>query len=213
MARVIGVIVLLLASGAASSAAAPPKVTAVRQLPRVTLISDSVAASIPFDTGAKTILAAGIDLFLEPGPARLLGGENPVGAIAPPTAVQLIPMLGHRLGATVIMDVGYNDVSAQYAANLEAALAELNSAGVKHVLWVTLHFSPAHLGYQVMNDAIAAAATHHPELTIVDWNTYASDHPEWFQSDQVHLTGDGPRALARLFHASLVKLGIPARRS
>jgi hypothetical protein len=64
-----------------------------------------------------------------------------------------------------------------------------------------------------MNDAIAAAATHHPELTIVDWNAYASGHPEWFQPDQVHLVGDGPRALARLFHSSLVKLGIPALRS
>jgi lysophospholipase L1-like esterase len=121
-------------------------------------------------------------------------------------------MLGHRLGATVIMSVGYNDFSDQYAANMEAALAELSSAGVKHVLWATLHFSPAHLGYQTMNDAIAAAATHHPELAIVDWNAYASGHPEWFQSDQVHLTSDGPRALARLFHSSLVKLGIPARR-
>jgi hypothetical protein len=204
--------VLLLATAAASAVAAPPRVGAVRQLERVTLISDSVAAAITFETGPKTILAEGIDLFLEPGQARRLGGQNPDG-IAPPTALQLVAMLGHRLGATVIMDVGYNDFSDQYAANMEAVLAELSRAGVKHVLWTTLRFSPAHLGYQTMNEAIAAAATHHPELTIVDWNAYASGHPEWFQPDQVHLVGDGPRALARLFHSSLVKLGIPALRS
>ncbi|HEV7641915.1 MAG TPA: hypothetical protein VGO39_13695 [Gaiellaceae bacterium] len=210
---VVGGILVLIATAAASAAGAPPRPTPVRALPRVTLISDSVAAAIPFEIGPKTILAEGIDLFLEPGQGRRLGGENPVGAIAPPTALQLIPMLGRRLGETVIMDVGYNDLSDQYAANMEAALAELSSAGVKRVLWATLHLSPAHIGNQIMNDAIAAVAVHHPELTIVDWNAYASGHPEWFQADQVHLMGDGTRELARLFHSSLVKLGIPARRS
>ena len=203
-AGVLAGLVLLLATASASAAPKPP---------RVTLISDSVAASIAFDTRAKATLAEGVDLFLEPGQARLLGGDNPAGAIAPPTALQLITMLGRRLGPTVIVSVGYNDVSAQYPANMESALDALRRAGVKRVLWATLHASSAHAGYATMNDAIVAAAAHHPELTVVDWNAYTSGHPEWFQSDQAHLTGEGPRALARLFHESLVKLGIPIRRA
>jgi hypothetical protein len=213
VAGMVGVLVLLLSASASSPAAAPFAATASPQLPRVTLISDSVAASIALDTGAKAILADGIDLFLEPGTARRLGGENPADGIAPPTALQLIGMLGPRLGPTVIINVGYNDISAQYAANIEAALDALRRAGVKHVLWVTLQFSPEHFGYLAMNDAIQAAATHHPEVTVVDWNAYTIGHTEWLQPDGVHPAGDGARVMARLFHSSLVKLGIPALRS
>jgi hypothetical protein len=203
---------LLLAGPAASSTAVRLAPGAPRPLPRVTLISDSVAGAIWFDMGARAALARGVDLFLEPGEARRLGGDTPPGG-APPTALQLIAMLGHRLGPTVIMCVGYNDVPAQYSLNMAAALDALRGAGVKHVLWATLHVSPEHLSYVTINDAILAAAAQHLEVVVVDWNAYASEHPEWFQPDGVHVMGDGPRAMARLFHASLVKLGIPAQLS
>lgn len=204
----LGGFVLLLAAAPGSSSPAAPQ-----PVPRVTLISDSVAGAISFDTGAEAILAQGIDLFLEPGQARLLGGKNPAGGIAPPTTLQLIGMLGHRLGPTAIICVGDNDYSDEYTANVEPTLDALHRAGVKHVLWVTLHVSPFHKTWPTMNAAIEAAATHHPEVYVVDWNAYASVHPAWFQPDAVHLTGDGPRAMARLLHASLVKLGIPAARA
>ena len=78
---------------------------------------------------------------------------------------------------------------------------------MKRVLWTTLHVTTNHWGHNGMNDAIVAAAAQHPELTIVDWNGYAAPHPEWFQPDGVHLVGDGPRALARFIHGSLMELG------
>ena len=210
---VMGCLVLLVAAPASSPPAAALAFAAPRSLPRVTLISDSVAGAISFDTGAKAILAEGVDLFLEPGEARRLGGDTPPGGIAPPTVLQLIGQLGHRLGTTVIISIGYNDFSSQYAQNVEPALDALRVAGVRHVLWATLHVSADHTSYSSMNEAIEAAAVHHPELTVVDWQAYASGHPEWFQPDDVHVKGDGPRAMARQFHASLVKLGIPAQRS
>ena len=58
-------------------------------MPRVTLISDSVAASIAYDRQAKSTLASGVDLFLEPGQARTLGPAPP-GEIAPPTVLELV---------------------------------------------------------------------------------------------------------------------------
>jgi virginiamycin B lyase len=191
--------------------APPAKPASPAPLPRVTLISDSVAASIAFDTGAKSILANGVDLFLEPGEARTLG-PGPAGGIAPPTVLDLIAQLGHRLGPTVVVEIGNNDYPAQYAANMEAALAAFSTAGVRHVLWTTLHVTPAHTSYSTINAVIAAAAARHPELTVLDWNAYATPHPEWFQSDGVHLTGYGPRALAQFIHAGLVRLGIPIPR-
>ena len=202
-------LLLLLAAPAPSLTATPTRVGNPPALPRVTLISDSVAGSISFDIGAQAILSQGVDLFLEPGEGRRLGGDDPPGAIAPPTALQLIPALGSELGPTVIMSVGYNDAFGQYQQNVDAAVAALHAAGVEHILWLTLHVTSDHTSYLAMNTAIEAAAAQDPAITVVDWNAYAGDHPEWFQSDGVHLTGDGPRALASLLHASLVQLGIP----
>lgn len=206
----LGSLLLLLAPPGSSPTAAPVAVIAptAPAPPRVTFISDSVAGAISFDIGAEAILAQGIDLFLEPGQARRLGGETPAGGIAPPTALQLIPMLGLRLGPTVIMSIGYNDAYGQYQQNVDAALDALRAAGVTHVLWETLHATPDHTSYLAMNEAIEAAAAQYPELTVVDWNTYAADHREWFQGDGVHLAGDGPRAMANLLHATLMQLGI-----
>jgi hypothetical protein len=123
--------------------------------------------------------------------------------------IQLVETLGTRLGPSVIISVGNNDFSDQYAQNMEDVLDALHRAGVKHVLWATLHYSAAHHGDLRMNNAIEAAAKHHAELTVVDWNGYAGSHPDWFQPDEVHLVGDGPRAMARLFRASLANIGIP----
>jgi hypothetical protein len=206
VAAALGCAVALTGASTASSGAPALK------LPRVTLIADSVGTSLWFDTGAKAILGRGVDLFLEPGEGRRLGGAAVPGDASPLTALQLIPTLGRRLGPTVVMAVGYNDLGSQYAANMEIALAELRAAGVKHIVWLTLHVSPQHLGNVAINEAIAAEAVNHPELTVLDWNSYANSHPEWFQGDGVHLVGDGPRALARFIEAGLVKLAIPALR-
>lgn len=188
-------------------AAGTLKSTRPSQRPRVTFISDSVGAAIAFDIGAKAILERGVDLFLEPGQARTLG-PVPSDGIAPPTVLELVAELGRRLGQTVVVEVGNNDVAGQYAANLEAALTALHAAGVKHVIWTTLHVTPDHTSYATINDAIVAAAARHPELTVLDWNAYAGSHPEWFQADGVHLTAAGPRALAQFVRAGLATTGL-----
>jgi hypothetical protein len=202
-------LVLLFAVLASPPRAASLAADAPARFPRVTLISDSVAAAISFDTGAVAILSEGVDLFLEPGQARRLGGENPSEGVAPPTALELIATLGQRLGPTVIISVGNNDFSDRYAQNMEDALAALHRAGVQHVLWATLHYSAAHHGVLTMNNAIEEAATRHPEMIVVDWNGYVNSHPGLLLPDEMHLVGGGSRAMARLFHAGLENLGIP----
>jgi hypothetical protein len=43
---------------------------------------------------------------------------------------------------------------------------------------------------------------------VIDWNTYSRSHPEWFQSDDVHLVHAGAVAMATLIHTTLVNAGI-----
>src|SRR5437868_1870179 len=176
----------------------------------VTLIGDSVADAIPGDESAVAILRQGVDLDLEVAPCRRVEGEGcPYQGARPPSAVQLIQSLGSKLGDNVVVAVGYNDFEDQYAGNVEDAITALTAAGVKRIFWLTLR--AARHPYLTMNDAIAAAAAKHPQVTVIDWNVYSRSHPDWFQSDGLHLLGPGAEGMATLIHKALLAAGVAAR--
>ena len=127
----------------------------------------------------------------------------------PPSAVQLIQSMGSKLGDNVVVAVGYNDFEDQYAGNIEDAIDALTAAGVKRIFWLTLR--AARHPYLSMNDDIAQAAAKHPQVTVVDWNVYSRSHPDWFQTDGLHLLGPGAEAMATLIHKSLLAAGVAAK--
>lgn len=178
-----------------------------RDLPHVTLIGDSVADAIPGDNQAVATLRQGIDLDLEVAACRRVDQDScPIGGVRPPNVVQLVNSMGSKLGPNVVVAVGYNDFEDQYAQNIENALSAMKAAGVKHVWWLTLR--AAHHGYINMNDDIVAAAKNHPEMSVIDWNLYSRSHPEWFQSDGLHLLAGGSEAMATLIHQTLLDDGV-----
>lgn len=180
-------------------------------LQHVTLIGDSVADGIANFNPAVAIVRQGVDLDLEVSACRRVDGvscPHDDGTRAP-TVVQLAKQMGSKLGDNVVVSVGYNDPEDQYAANVEAALAAFQTAGVKRVWWLTLR--AARHPYVTMNDDLEAAAKAHPELTLIDWNVYSRSHPDWFQADGIHLLGDGADAMATLIHTRLLADGIAAK--
>jgi hypothetical protein len=205
--RVAGAVLAVVAAVSALGAGAARPSAA--QAPRVTVIGDSVASALSYDSGAVAILSQGVDLNLQLAPCRRLGGEScPYQGARPPNAIDLIRSLGASLGQTVIMAVGYNDYEDEYAGEIEDALAALKAAGVQHVLWATLRATDH--SYLTMNDDIWAAAARHPEMSVVDWNLYSRSHPDWFVGDTPHLYGYGARAMATLFRKALVEVGVVA---
>ena len=190
-----------------AAAASPARSTGVQH---VTLIGDSVADAIPGDYSASLIVKQGIDLDLEVAPCRRVEGEGcPIDGVRPPSAVQLIQSLGSRIGPTVVVAVGYNDFEDQYAGNIEDAIDAMTAAGVKRIFWLTLR--AARHPYLSMNDDIAQAAAKHPQVTVVDWNVYSRSHPDWFQTDGLHLLGPGAEAMATLIHKALLAAGVAAK--
>jgi hypothetical protein len=205
----VATVVILFALGAGTANTAGTA-AAADGVPIVTLIGDSVADAFDhaYNAEARQILGQGIELKLEVAPCRRIAPEScPYNGVSPPTVLELVKARGHVLGPTVIVFVGHNDWVDQYALNIEAALTELEDAGVKRVLWSTLR--AVRHPYVTMNDAIAAAAQRHPEMTVIDWNVYSRGHPDWFQADEIHVNEVGVRAMAALFHEALVKLDIP----
>jgi hypothetical protein len=203
--RRFAVITLLAATalGAAAAQAAPVAAPPTR----VTVIGDSIASAIAFDPASKRVLGRGVELDLQLAVCRRLVGEScPYEGSRPPSLVDLVPTL--QLGTTVVVAVGYNDFEATVDDAVEASLRALAKAGVEHVLWLTLRAERQ--SYLNMNDVIREAATHHPEMTVVDWNLYSRSHPDWFQDDGLHLNSDGSLAMATLVHSKRDELGLVA---
>ena len=209
---VVGAVTTLLLVSVPQPSAAPDGVRAVAPPPRVTVIGDSVATAILYDKGAQEILGQGVDLRLQLAPCRRVAEEScPYDGARAPTVIKLIETLGTALGSTVIVSVGYNDYANLYEADIEETLAALREAGVDRVIWATLRATRT--SYASMNDTIEAAALRHPEMAVADWDRYSRSHPDWFWDDGLHVKGEGARAMATLFHKTLVVLGIPQPRS
>jgi Putative Ig domain len=197
----------LLAAVAALCAFGISASAATQRVQHVTLIGDSVADAVRSASNAVSILNQEVDLDLEVAPCRRVDGQScSVQGVQPMNVVDLADSMGSKLGPNVVVAVGYNDFEDQYAQNIEHALAAFHAAGVTHVWWLTLR--AAHHPYLNMNDDIVAAARQHPEMSVIDWNMYSRSHPDWFQSDGLHLLDVGAVAMATLIHRTLVAAGV-----
>jgi hypothetical protein len=175
---------------------------------RVTVFGDSVATAMQYDPDAKRVLARGIDLQLETAACRRLGDTScPYDGARPPNVVDRATQLGTALGPVVVVVVGYNDYEANYAKNIDDAMAAFRKGGVQRVLWVTLF--EERQSWAEMNQMISAAARKYPEITILDWNALAKQNPSWIQPGaSPHLTAAGAEGMATMIEDSLVQLGV-----
>ncbi len=178
--------------------------------PRVTMIGDSVADEISYLGSAQTTLSRGVQLNLQLAACRrLVEASCTVAGVQPTTTLELVSSLGRSLGPDVVVAVGYNDYELVFPNDVLQVLKALRRAGVQHVLWLTLR-ATRH-DYVDMNETLRAIASTDPRLTLVDWNLYSRSHPDWFDSDGLHLTPEGGQAMATLVHTRLVAMGIAVR--
>jgi hypothetical protein len=166
---------------------------------RVTVIGDSVLTAVLWNGEPLETLQHGLDVDMEVEVCRRLTGVScPFEGQEAPTLMDTVNALGPRLRPTVVVEVGYNDYQDTFAENVEESVSALLANGAKRILWLNLR--EAQQQYPSMNAVLVAAAQRHPELTVVDWNSDARDHPEWFQNDGIHLVYPGAIALATLIH-------------
>lgn len=72
-----------------------------------------------------------------------------------------------------------------------------------HIFWVNTH--APHLKWQnPNNEYLQQLAQTHANVTIVDWHSAASRHPEWLVEDGVHPNDEGARAFAQLVKDTIV---------
>lgn len=189
--------------------AATAQASARSDQPQATVIGDSVLTAVQWNAVPLATLTSGMNVRLDIGICRRLTGVScPFNGGEVPTLLDVVHQYGAELGSTVLVEVGYNDPASTFADEVEQSIDALLQAGVKHILWANLHgFGPQWTG---MNAVLAAAAARHPEVTIIDWNDYASNHWSWFQGDAIHLLYEGAMQMASLFHTALLRALAPA---
>ena len=172
----------------------------------VTIFTDSVGAALSWDSTAKGIVERENRVLFELHPCGRLVQPGCISP-PPPSVLTDVRTLGHRIGPTVIVFVGYNDDPKTYREGIPAVLKAMRNRGVKHVLWLTLRALDRQ--YVDINHAIyAAGQTWQPLLTVLDWNHYSAPHLSWYAADRIHLSGVGAVAFATYLHESLKRMGL-----
>jgi hypothetical protein len=202
----VGRSLALLAATVICCAAAASAVASHRRPDQhVTIFSDSSGAALGWDSTAKQIVEHGDRVLFELHPCGRLVQPGCVSP-PPPSVLSLVRALGHRIGPTAVVFVGYNDDPATYRNGIPAVLRAMRNHGVTNVVWLTLRAVSKQ--YVDINHAIYAVAQKWPTMTVLDWNHYAAPHLSWFSGDGIHMSGVGAIAYATYLHQSLKRLGL-----
>jgi hypothetical protein len=177
-----------------------------KALQHVTIFGDSVAAAFTWDPTARSVLAAGDRVTFDLSPC---GRLTQPGCLTPPppSVFTKVELLGHRVGPTVVVLVGYNDDPHVYRAGIDKVLRAMQRRGVTHVIWLTLR--AVNKQYLLINEVIhGASARWRGLMTVLDWNNYSRNRPTWFATDHIHLSALGGTQLAIYIHRTLKRLGL-----
>ena len=172
---------------AATASAAPKPI-------RVTVVGDSVAASMEYVPSARTALRKGLDVRLDLEVCRrLVQPSCAFQGAKPSTALQAVQSSGRSLGRVLVVDVGYNEGAEGYGAGVDRVMRAALAQGVSGVVWVTLRERNGI--YRRTNIAIRKAGMRWPQMQVADWNHYSAGKP-WFRGDGLHMDSAGATAFA-----------------
>ena len=100
------------------------------------------------------------------------------------------------LPPTIVIHMGTNGAFSD--AQFDQMMAVL---GKRRVFFVNAH-EPRTWETEV-NERLAADVRKYPNAHLIDWHDYGNQHPDWFVSDGIHLTGAGAEGYAFLIRRHL----------
>ena len=171
---------------------------------KVIILGDSVFSVFRWAPASQQPLwSHGYDIVNEAWGCQSLLGPGCPGSGGKSALQRLVEHRGERLDA-VVVGTGYNDVgTSTLRSGMKKIIAEARSQGIP-VFWAT-YFEGGNMRRKarLFNAALRAEATHHDNVTIVEWNDRAQHHRKWFNGDSIHLNGAGGRQLG-IFLASVL---------
>ncbi len=194
----VAALVVALLTGAIAplraAAAAPVRSPAVPD--RLVMIGDSVT------NGARRQLAAALgpsypELSIDAADCRGLVTSCRTSSqpTAPDPGLTVLARATDRIGARLVIALGYNDVPS--SADIDRAIVQATATGFAQITWVGL--STRRGGrtgpFGRFNERLRRAQARWPGLQVLDWDTASAGTDRWF-ADDVHLTAAGSAAFA-----------------
>lgn len=105
-----------------------------------------------------------------------------------------------------VVELGYNDASAGFAAKIDQLMTVLRERQVSRVLWVNLA-DRVDGRYAPTNTALQQATARWPELRIANWQGHSTANANavrWFARDGVHLTATGQAEFALFLRGQIL---------
>ena len=108
-----------------------------------------------------------------------------------------------RLGNIVLIALGTNGpLDGQYEEQTQALLHYLGPN--RKIFWVNVYCPST--GWQDSNNTyLEKIKKQYPNVTVIDWYSLASKHPEWLVEDGIHPNDEGTKQYAELIHQSMVQ--------
>jgi lysophospholipase L1-like esterase len=181
--------------------------------------ASSGSSATPTTPSASTVrgnrvLVVGDSLLwqsMPPVTAALAGrGWDPTIKAAPGTTIgawtsKMSGFVAETKPDVVVLELGTNNCTAE-CPNLAAVIDRLMRSipGSTPVYWLNVQNQPSYPAHpESVNDALAAALRRWPNLELVDLSARLRNHPEWHQTDGLHLSAAGSDQLAALIAESL----------
>ncbi len=116
-------------------------------------------------------------------------------------AVELLKDRPDLLTSHVVIELGtnYDNVAKDFREDLDDLMEIL--ADAEHVLWLKPSIFRAKINE--VHAEIDAATRRYPNLHAVDWNAVTAANTQYTITDNIHLQGDGGKALANFMHDNI----------
>ena len=163
-----------------------PRATATADLPRVTLIGDSIMQ------GAAPMMddILGQDIYIDAARKRKMEDV--------PALVETLAEEGH-LSRVVVIHLGSNRPFEE--AVFDQVMKTLLAHGAERVIFLNVHRPIGWESY--LNRIFDKSVSRWPQAELIDWDAMAHSRQEWFIEDQTHLSYAGSEAYVNVINRKL----------
>jgi hypothetical protein len=163
------------------------------------VVTTSPSRPLPAGDHSLFVLGDSVLISAEPYVRSALNGwvvtYDAVGSRRLPQGIQTLKARRDEIGRVVVIQQGNNYIAAEgsFGDQIDQAMRVLR--GTSRVVWLTVAEKWA--SRVEINRQIRAAASRWPTIVVGDWARLVAAHPE-YAGDQLHLSPEGRRAIARL---------------
>lgn len=203
----------------------------------ILFVGDSVGESIATEF-RTAVMSAYPDVNFQACAGRGMAGADCAFAVASPNIdLDGVGVMNTApTPAVAVVQLGYNDDPAGFAAEAQQMMAALTAKGVPRIIFVNMSTRSNLRNYAQSNQVLASLAAWNPNVTVLDWAAHsgAADRWRWFDNQSlccwVHLNTSGQAEFAMFLRAQLdglraqnllpvaapsipIVLGLPIRRN